>query len=59
MSARSKETFIEKGLKIIDIFGQPVEFTIGGSRSFKTAIGGIMTLSTFALLGVYFVFKCI
>jgi hypothetical protein len=53
------QTFFEKYMKIVDIYGKPIEFTIGGATTFKTAFGGIMTLATFAVLGVYFVYKCI
>ena len=55
----SKETFFEKFFKIFDIFGKPVEFTIGDKKTFKTALGGIATLGAFTVLGIYLVIKII
>jgi len=55
----SKETFFEKVFKVVDLFGKPVEFTIGDKKTFKTALGGISTLLCFTVLGIYFVIKCI
>ena len=54
-----KETFFERVFKIADIYGKPVEFTIDGQKTFKTAFGGLMTIGTFVLLGFYFAWKII
>lgn len=41
---------VGKCLKYIDIYGEPIQFNIKGSKYSKTLIGGILTIITVCLI---------
>ncbi len=42
-----------KLIELIDIYGSPFNFTIYGNKTFKTNLGGILTLLTITLLFIF------
>lgn len=51
-----KSCYLSKIIKIIDIFGKKIEFTINNNTSSKTVIGGILTSFSFFVIFIYFIY---
>ena len=51
------EFIVENLLTTVDMYGQPIQFNYEGSTTFKSTIGGFLTILTYILIIVLMFFR--
>jgi hypothetical protein len=50
---------LDRYLRLIDVFGTPVQFTLKGEEKFKSCEGGVCTIAVLVIAIIYAVFAII